>query len=139
MPVSAVVSAPAFLDTGNRKMKRRKPPGPTAADEKQAQAGATKDQAQAGASQAGASKDDIMRWVERTPLRSSATGPPSTASDASMTASYGPPKRDTAKKKARGRLDRSVLAMLGKGLEDCFDEVRRQDVPERFKLLLQQF
>jgi hypothetical protein len=115
-------------------MKRRKAPGPTVAGEKQAQAGATEYQAQAGAS-----KDDIMRWVERTPLRSSARGPPSTAANASMTASEGPPKRDAAKKKARGRLDRSVLAMLGKGLEDCFDEVRKQEVPERFKLLLQQF
>lgn len=43
------------------------------------------------------------------------------------------------KGKTRGRLDRAVLAMLGKGLEDCFDEVRRQEVPERFKLLLRQF
>jgi hypothetical protein len=41
--------------------------------------------------------------------------------------------------KRRGRLDRAVLAMLGKGLEDCFDEVRKQEVPERFKLLLRQF
>jgi hypothetical protein len=29
--------------------------------------------------------------------------------------------------------------MLGKGLEDCFEEVRKQEVPERFKLLLRQF
>jgi len=43
------------------------------------------------------------------------------------------------KVKTRGRLDRTVLAMLGKGLENCFDEVRKQEVPERFKLLLQQF
>jgi hypothetical protein len=47
---------------------------------------------------------------------------------------------DSATKvKTRGRLNRAVLAMLGKGLEDCFDEVRKQEVPERFKLLLQQF
>ena len=47
---------------------------------------------------------------------------------------------DSATKvKTRGRLNRTVLAMLGKGLEDCFDEVRKQEVPERFKLLLQQF
>ena len=47
---------------------------------------------------------------------------------------------DTARKsKAHGRLNRAVLAMLGKGLEDCFDEVRKQEVPERFKLLLQRF
>jgi len=43
------------------------------------------------------------------------------------------------KAKARGRLNRTVLAMLGKGLEECFDEIRKQEVPERFKLLLQQF
>jgi hypothetical protein len=41
--------------------------------------------------------------------------------------------------RTRGRLNRAVLAMLGKGLEDCFDEVRKQEVPERFKLLLQRF
>ena len=41
--------------------------------------------------------------------------------------------------KSRGRLNRAVLATLGKGLVDCFDEVRKQEVPERFKLLLQQF
>jgi len=41
--------------------------------------------------------------------------------------------------KTRGRLNRTVLALLGKGLEDCFEEVRRQEVPERFKLLLQRF
>jgi hypothetical protein len=47
------------------------------------------------------------------------------------------PKQKT--QKTRGRLNRAVLAMLGKGLEDCFDEVRKQEVPERFKLLLRQF
>jgi hypothetical protein len=56
-----------------------------------------------------------------------------------MTASDSATKREAAKQKTRGRLNRAVLAMLGKGLEDCFDEVRRQEVPERFKLLLQQF
>jgi hypothetical protein len=45
----------------------------------------------------------------------------------------------TQRGKPRGRLNRTVLAMLGKGLEDCFDEIRRQEVPERFKLLLRQF
>ena len=48
-------------------------------------------------------------------------------------------KDGAARGKTRGRLDRAVLVMLGKGLEDCFDEIRRQEVPERFKLLLQQF
>ena len=45
----------------------------------------------------------------------------------------------TTRAKSRGRLDRAVLATLGKGLEECFDEIRKQGVPERFKLLLQQF
>jgi hypothetical protein len=47
---------------------------------------------------------------------------------------------DSARKtKRRGRLNRAVLATLGKGLADCFEEVRSQEVPERFKLLLSQF
>jgi hypothetical protein len=45
----------------------------------------------------------------------------------------------SARAKTRGRLDRAVLTMLGKGLEDCFEEIRKQEVPDRFKLLLQQF
>jgi hypothetical protein len=51
----------------------------------------------------------------------------------------GVPDRARRSPQMRGRLDRAVLAMLGKGLEDCFDEVRKQEVPERFKLLLQRF
>ena len=39
----------------------------------------------------------------------------------------------------RGRLDREVLGKLGKGLKDCFADVQNQEVPERFKVLLQQF
>ena len=84
-----------------------------------------------------------MRWVERKPFRSSATGPPAPgAMTIAMTMSDSTPPDGTPKTpkaKGRGRLNREVLAMLGKGLEDCFDEVRRQEVPERFKLLLQQF
>ena len=38
--------------------------------------------------------------------------------------------------KVRRSLDRAVLAALAKGLIVYFDEVRRQGVPERFKLLL---
>jgi hypothetical protein len=38
--------------------------------------------------------------------------------------------------KVRRSLDRTVLAALAKGLIVYFDEVRRQGVPERFKLLL---
>jgi hypothetical protein len=41
--------------------------------------------------------------------------------------------------KPRGRLDREVLAKIGKGLKESFEDVRRQEVPERFKVLLRQF
>jgi hypothetical protein len=59
------------------------------------------------------------------------------SSGPAMIMPHGAPRVKTLK--TRGRLNRAVLAMLGKGLEDCFDEVRKQEVPERFKLLLQQF
>jgi hypothetical protein len=77
--------------------------------------------------------EGVMHWVERKPSQSSATGPPAGSEPAVPVSG-----RDRNPKR-RGRLSRAVLAMLGKGLEDCFDEVRRQEVPERFKLLLQQF
>jgi hypothetical protein len=114
------------LEAGKQKMKKRKPPSPASVGQKHSRTATTED-------------DGVMRWVERKPFRSSATGPPApsamTISDTSS--SDGTPK--TPKVKTRGRLNRAVLAMLGKGLEDCFDEVRRQEVPERFKVLLQQF
>jgi hypothetical protein len=75
-----------------------------------------------------------MHWVERKPPRSAATGPPPAISPLMPDSAA---KRKTPK--TRGRLNRTVLAMLGKGLEDCFEEIRKQEVPERFKLLLQQF
>jgi hypothetical protein len=39
----------------------------------------------------------------------------------------------------RGSLNRATPATLGKCLQDYLDEVRKQEVPERFKLLLRQF
>jgi len=48
-------------------------------------------------------------------------------------------KRKSGQAKRSGRLDREVLAKLGKGLKDCFADVQRQEVPERFKVLLRQF
>jgi hypothetical protein len=78
-----------------------------------------------------------MGWAEDKHLRSSATGPPSAMQVTSMPDRAGAPRQKS--QKSRGRLNRAVLAMLGKGLVDCFDEVRKQEVPERFKLLLQQF
>jgi hypothetical protein len=99
-------------------MKKRKPSSPGPAGQKQTKGELSE-------------VDGVMRWVERRPLQSKATGP-----------APGPEPAGTGggqKGKARGRLNRAVLVMLGKGLEDCFDEVRRQEVPERFKLLLRQF
>jgi hypothetical protein len=74
-----------------------------------------------------------MRSVERKPLRFSGAGPSAESGSVTKIAAGA---RST---RPRGRLNRAVLAMLGKGLEECFDEVRKQEVPERFKLLLQQF
>jgi hypothetical protein len=101
-------------------MKKRKSPGPVLVAENQPRLGATEDHRE-------------RRWVGRKPLRSSATGPPSGSG-------LTPRMPDSVPRaRPRGRLNRAVLAMLGKGLEDCFDEVRKQEVPERFKLLLQRF
>jgi hypothetical protein len=97
-------------------MKRRKALGPVLVDENRSRTGSTEEE------------DVMMRWVERKRLRSSATGPPGVAMPGGA-----------AKAKTRGRLNRAALVMLGKGLEECFDEIRKQEVPERFKLLLQQF
>ena len=106
-------------------MKKRKPPDRLLLpDRKPAGMGATEE-------------DGVMRWVERKPFRSSATGPPNLGSKILGSKMKMP---DNARQtKPRGRLNRAVLAMLGRGLEDCFDEVRKQEVPERFKLLLQRF
>jgi hypothetical protein len=41
--------------------------------------------------------------------------------------------------RTRGSLNRATLVVLGKCLQDYLDEVRNQEVPERFKLLLRQF
>lgn len=49
------------------------------------------------------------------------------------------PEAGVTARKARGGLNRAALVMLGKCLRDYLDEVRKQEVPERFKLLLRQF
>lgn len=100
-------------------MKKRKAPDRLLPDRKASSMGAIEE-------------DGVMRWVERKPFRSSATGPPDLGSRMKMPDNARQPK-------PRGRLNRAVLAMLGRGLEDCFEEVRKQEVPERFKLLLQRF
>jgi hypothetical protein len=100
-------------------MKKRKPPGPDWAGQKPPGTGATED-------------DSAMRLVQQKPFPSAAPGSP--APGLTMTT----PDR-AAKARPRGRLNRAALAMLGKGLAECFDEIRKQEVPERFKMLLQQF
>jgi hypothetical protein len=108
-------------------MKKRKPIGLALVDRKQSRTGATEDVA-------------VMRLMQRKPLGSVPTGPPGPGSTSGSTMPGGAPRpRSSPKAKTRGRLNRAVLAMLGKGLEECFDEIRKQEVPERFKLLLQQF
>ncbi len=80
----------------------------------------------------GAREDDgVMRLVRQKPLPSAV---PSPGPGLTMPAPDRAPKA-----RPRKRLDRAVMAMLGKGLAECFDEIRRQEVPERFKMLLQQF
>jgi hypothetical protein len=100
-------------------MKKRTAPDRLSPDRKPSRMAATEE-------------DGVMRWVEQKPFGSAATGPPDSAFEVEMPDA-------SRKSKAHGRLNRTVLAMLGKGLEDCFDEVRKQEVPERFKLLLQRF
>src|SRR5260370_13868163 len=100
-------------------MKKRKPLGPDPVGQKQSRTGARED-------------GGVMRLVQPRPLRSSATGPAGSGLTMTMPGS-------ARKAKTRGRLNRAVLARLGKGLEECFDEIRKQEVPERFKLLLQRF
>jgi hypothetical protein len=101
-------------------MKKRRPSSPVPAGQKQSRGDATE-------------VDGVVRRLEPRPFRSNATGSPSGSKSAGMMLA------STQRGKPRGRLNRNVLAMLGKGLEDCFDEIRRQEVPERFKLLLRQF
>jgi Anti-sigma factor NepR len=80
--------------------------------------------------------------------RPGAAMPPFATSSAAPPAANGaglkPPKSRKPRKSAqaakpRGRLDREVLAKIGKGLKESFEDVRRQEVPERFKALLRQF
>jgi hypothetical protein len=97
-------------------MSKRKPSSQSAAEQ----------------AQAGTDTDGVSRWVDRKPFGSSATDPPVLESAETL-------PRKAKRGQRRGRLDRAVLAMLGKGLEDCFDEIRKQEVPERFKSLLRQF
>ena len=62
---------------------------------------------------------------------------PEVAGNISYISSVAMMSGGTARK--RGSLNRATLAELGKCLQDYLDEVRNQEVPERFKLLLRQF
>jgi hypothetical protein len=70
------------------------------------------------------------------PLGHQPLGRRKASSSGSITAKQ---RRGAQAARTRGRLDREVLAKLGRALKDCFDEVRTQEVPERFRTLLQQF
>jgi hypothetical protein len=45
---------------------------------------------------------------------------------------------ETQLRKSRGRLNRETMNRLGKTLEAYYDGVRKEGVPDRFKLLLEQ-
>jgi hypothetical protein len=47
--------------------------------------------------------------------------------------------RTSRVRRPRGRIEPSVLAMLGGALRDCFEDARKQEMPERLKTLLQRF
>jgi len=85
----------------------------------------------------GATEDYGVKRIQvgQDPLRSRATG------QKLLGAGSTPTRQRSGAKTAisRGRLDREVLIKLGRALKDCFDEVRQQEVPERFKILLQQY
>ena len=84
----------------------------------------------AGTPRASDDGDRTMR-IERKAPYTPATGPP----DARVNPIGGRSERPA--KTRRGRLSRAVMAALGKGLADSFDEIRREEVPERLRLLLQ--
>jgi len=42
-------------------------------------------------------------------------------------------------RKTRGRLNRDVQSKLGRVLQNYFDDMVKQGVPDRFKTLLQQY
>jgi hypothetical protein len=66
-----------------------------------------------------------------TPLRPGSLGPTPQRPE--------PMHMDSMSRKTRGRLNRDVMARLGKTLEAYYDDVRKEGVPDRFKNLLQQF
>src|SRR5215468_6912213 len=77
-------------------------------------------------------KNGIERAAEAKPARPRPVGYKPLRPESPMHA-------DVQTRKNRGRLNRETLSKLGKVLEAYFDDVRNQGVPDRFKLLLQQF
>jgi len=99
-------------------MKEKKPSEAELAGEEQARMGSEENQN--GARRSGPS---LLRPVpvDQNPLRSEATM-----------------HMETQPRRSRGRLNREVMNRLGKTLEAYYDDVRKEGVPDRFKLLLEQ-
>jgi uncharacterized protein (DUF2342 family) len=99
-------------------MKEQKPLSPATADQ---------DRVARGAPDTSADKPD---WGQARALRSGME---------QKLSRLGSMQTSEVSGKARGRLSREVLSKLGKTLEDYFDDVRKQGVPDRFRKLLDQF
>jgi len=99
-------------------MKEKKPSEAELAGEEQARMGSEENQN--GARRSGPS---LLRPapVDQNPLRSEATM-----------------HMEAQPRRSRGRLNREVMNRLGKTLEAYYDDVRKEGVPDRFKLLLEQ-
>jgi len=103
---------------GKEIMKEQKPLTSGPGDQVQGRAGSTEDNGARG----GGGRPQGSGSVEQMPVRPSPT----------MHNEIHPRKR-------RGRLGRDVQSKLGKTLQAYFDDVVKEGVPERFRLLLQQF
>ena len=99
-------------------MKEKKPNEPELAGQEQARDGS--EERENGARGMGAS---LLRAVpvDQKPLRPEATM-----------------HMEAQLRKSRGRLNRETMNRLGKTLEAYYDDVRKEGVPDRFKLLLEQ-
>ena len=122
-------------------MKEQKPVSPVSVEHPRAASGAPEDNVAKrawGDPKPGDAKPVDPKLVESRPaepmpLRSGMERKPSRSSPTMQTSDA------QSNAKNRGRLSRDVLSKLGKTLEDYFDDVRKQGVPDRFKDLLAQF
>jgi hypothetical protein len=99
-------------------MKEKKPAEAELAREEQARVGSEEN-------------EDGVRGPGPTPFRRVAADQKPLRPEATM-------HMETQLRKARGRLNRETMNRLGKTLEAYYDDVRKEGVPDRFKLLLQQ-